>query len=126
MLRTVMLVGAGGFIGSVMRYLLQYYVEKGLASTFPWGTLIANVVGSFIIGIVFALAEKGNLMNAEWRIFLAVGICGGFTTFSSFAYNNFTMIKEQALGSLLLNVGASLFFGILAVYLGIILIRVIF
>ncbi|RIH65355.1 fluoride efflux transporter CrcB [Mariniphaga sediminis] len=126
MLRTVMLVGAGGFIGSVMRYLLHYYVEKGLASTFPWGTLIANVVGSFIIGMVFALAEKGNLMNAEWRIFLAVGICGGFTTFSSFAYNNFTMIKEQALGSLLLNVGASLFFGILAVYLGIILIRVIF
>lgn len=126
MLRTVMLVGAGGFIGSVMRYLLQYYVEKGLASTFPWGTLIANVVGSFIIGMVFALAEKGNLMNAEWRIFLAVGICGGFTTFSSFAYNNFTMIKEQALGSLLLNVGASLFLGILAVYLGIILIRMIF
>jgi CrcB protein len=65
-------------------------MEKSLASTFPWGTFIANIAGSFIIGVVFALAEKGNLMNAEWRIFLAVGICGGFTTFSSFAYNNLT------------------------------------
>ena len=126
MLRTILLVGSGGFIGSVMRYLVQYYMEKSLTSTFPWGTFIANIAGSFIIGIVFALAEKGNLMNAEWRIFLAVGICGGFTTFSSFAYNNLTMINERAWGSLLLNIGGNLFLGILAVYLGIILIRLIF
>jgi fluoride exporter len=126
MLRTILLVGSGGFIGSVMRYLVQYYMEKSLTSTFPWGTFIANIAGSFIIGIVFALAEKGNLMNAEWRIFLAVGICGGFTTFSSFAYNNLTMINERAWGSLLLNTGGNLFLGILAVYLGIILIRLIF
>jgi CrcB protein len=126
MLRTILLVGSGGFIGSVMRYLVQYYVEKNLASTFPWGTLIANVAGSFIIGMIFALAEKGHLMNAEWRIFLAVGICGGFTTFSSFAYNNFNMIKEQAFSQLLWNVGGNLFLGILAVYFGIILIRLLF
>lgn len=126
MLRTILLVGSGGFIGSVMRYLVQYYMEKSLTSTFPWGTIIANIAGSFIIGIVFALAEKGNLMNAEWRIFLAVGICGGFTTFSSFAYNNLSMLNERAWGSLLLNIGGNLFLGILAVYLGIILIRLIF
>lgn len=126
MLRTILIVGSGGFIGSVLRYLVQYFVEKGMTSTFPLGTLIANVAGSFIIGIVFALAEKGNLLSAEWRIFLAVGICGGFTTFSSFAYNNFTMIKEQSFMQLLLNVGGNLFLGILAVYLGVILIRAIF
>jgi len=126
MLRTILLVGSGGFIGSVMRYLVQYYMEKSLISTFPWGTLIANLAGSFIIGIVFALAEKGNLMNAEWRIFLAVGICGGFTTFSSFAYNNLIMLNQKAWGSLFLNIGGNLFLGILAVYLGIILIRLIF
>jgi len=125
MLKTILLVGTGGFIGSVMRYLVQVYVEKGLMSTFPLGTLIANVAGSFIIGVVFALAEKGSLLNAEWRIFLAVGVCGGFTTFSSFAYNNFTMIKENALGQLFWNVGGSLFLGILAVYLGVIFIRAI-
>ncbi|MFO7567267.1 MAG: fluoride efflux transporter CrcB [Enhygromyxa sp.] len=125
MLRTILLVGSGGFIGSVLRYLLQYYMEKSLTSTFPWGTLIANIAGSFIIGMIFALAEKGNLMSAEWRIFLAVGICGGFTTFSAFAYNNFTMINEKAWSSLFLNIGGNLFLGILAVYLGVILIRMI-
>jgi len=126
MLRTILLVGSGGFIGSVLRYLIQYYMEKSLTSTFPWGTLIANIAGSFVIGMVFALAEKGNLMSAEWRIFLAVGICGGFTTFSAFAYNNFTMINEKAWSSLFINIGGNLFLGILAVYLGVILIRMIF
>ena len=126
MLRNILIVGTGGFIGSVMRYLVQVFVEKGLATTFPWGTFIANIAGSFIIGIVFAFAEKGNLINSEWRLFLAVGICGGFTTFSSFAYNNLTMLKENSFGQLFLNVGGSLFFGILAVYLGIILVRAIF
>jgi CrcB protein len=125
MLKTILLVGTGGFIGSVMRYLVQVFIEKGLMSTFPYGTLIANVAGSFIIGMVFALAEKGSLLSAEWRIFLAVGVCGGFTTFSSFAYNNFTMLKEGATGQFFWNVGGSLFLGILAVYLGIILIRAI-
>jgi fluoride exporter len=126
MLRTILIVGTGGFIGSVMRYLVQFYVEKGMSSTFPMGTLIANIVGSFIIGMVFALAEKGNLMSSEWRIFLTVGICGGFTTFSAFAYNNFTMIKEHSYGQLLFNLGGNIFLGILAVYLGIVLIRAIF
>jgi CrcB protein len=126
MLRNILIVGTGGFIGSVMRYLVQIFVEKGMATTFPWGTFIANIAGSFIIGIVFAIAEKGNLMNSEWRIFLAVGVCGGFTTFSSFAYNNLNLLKDHSYGQLLLNVGGSLFFGILAVYLGIILVRAIF
>lgn len=126
MLKNLLIVGAGGFIGSALRYLVQYHVEKGLATTFPWGTFIANILGSFIIGIVFAFAEKGNLMNVEWRLFLAVGICGGFTTFSSFAFNNLMMIEERSFGQLLFNVGGSLFFGILAVYLGIILVRAIF
>ncbi len=126
MLRTILFIGTGGFIGSVMRYLVQIWVEKGLASTFPYGTMVANVAGSLIIGIVYALAEKGNLMSAEWRMFLAVGFCGGFTTFSSFAYNNFAMLKEGSFGQFFWNAGGSLFLGILAIYLGITLIRTIF
>ncbi|WP_319481065.1 fluoride efflux transporter CrcB [uncultured Draconibacterium sp.] len=125
MLRTILIVGSGGFIGSVLRYLVQLFVEKGMSTTFPWGTFVANMAGSFIIGIVFALAQKGNLLNAEWRMFLAVGFCGGFTTFSSFAYNNLTMLKEQTYGQFILNVGGSLFFGLLAVYLGMILVRAV-
>ena len=125
MLRTILLVGSGGFIGSVLRYLVQLFVEKGMSTTFPWGTFVANIAGSFIIGVVFALAQKGNFLNAEWRMFLAVGFCGGFTTFSSFAYNNLTMLKEQTYGQFFLNVGGSLFFGLLAVYLGMILVRAV-
>jgi CrcB protein len=125
MLRTIFIVGTGGFIGSVMRYLVQVFVEKGLTSTFPWGTLVANIAGSFIIGVVFGLTEKGDLLNSEWRMFLAVGICGGFTTFSSFAYNNLNMIKENSFMQLFWNIGGSLFLGILAVYLGIVLVRAI-
>ncbi len=126
MLKNILIIGAGGFIGSVLRYLVQLYIDKGLNSTFPLGTLVANIAGSFLIGIVFALAEKGNLLSAEWRMFLAIGICGGFTTFSTFAFNNFVMIQERNTVQLFLNIGGSLFFGILAVYLGIVIIRLIF
>jgi fluoride exporter len=126
MLRTLLIVGAGGFIGSVMRYLVQLFVERDMSSTFPWGTFVANITGSFIIGVVFALAQKGNLLSAEWRLFLAVGICGGFTTFSAFAYNNLTMLREGVYSQFILNVGGSLIFGLLAVYLGMIAAKAIF
>ena len=125
MFRTILIVGTGGFIGSVMRYLLQVFIENKLLSTFPLATMIANIAGSFLIGIVFALAEK-QIMNSEWRIFLSVGICGGFTTFSAFAFNNFNMIKEHTWNQLFLNIGGTMILGILAVYLGIILVREIF
>lgn len=126
MLRTLFIIGTGGFLGSVMRYLVQVFMEKGLSSSFPWGTFVANVAGSFIIGIVYALAEKGDCLSTEWRMFFAVGFCGGFTTFSSFAYNNFTMLKDGTFGQFLWNVGGSLFFGLLAVYLGITLVKAVF
>jgi len=125
MLRTILLVGTGGFIGSVMRYLLQVFGENRMLSTFPLGTMIANIAGSFLIGIVFALAEK-QIMSADWRLFLSVGICGGFTTFSAFAFNNFNMIKEHTWNQLLLNVGGNLILGVFAVYLGIILVKSVF
>jgi fluoride exporter len=125
MLKTMLIVGSGGFIGSALRYLVQVNVEKLMSSTFPMGTLLVNVTGSFIIGIIYAFAEKGNLMSPEWRIFLAVGICGGFTTFSSFTMDNLNLMKDNSLIQLLLYTGGSIFLGILAVYLGIILTRAI-
>lgn len=123
MLKTIFIVGTGGFIGSVARYLTQIYAEKLFHSTFPFGTFIANILGCFIIGVVFAIAEKGNLMSPEWRIFLTVGFCGGYTTFSSFAYNNFSFLKDQTLFPFFLNIGLSVIVGILAVYLGVLLVR---
>jgi len=126
MVKTIFIVGTGGFIGSVFRYLTQIYIEKFFHTTFPLGTFVANMLGCFIIGLAFALAEKGNLMGPEWRIFLTVGFCGGFTTFSSFAYNNFSFLKDQTFLPFFLNIGLSIIFGILAVYLGVLLVRSVF
>jgi len=126
MFRTILIVGAGGFLGSVARYLTQIAVEKYLHSTFPWGTFVANIAGCFIIGLIYAMSEKGNLLSPEFRIFMTVGFCGGFTTFSSFAYNNLNMLGGNNYLQLFGNIGLSLFFGILAVYAGVITIRLVF
>lgn len=125
MFRSILVVGLGGFLGSVTRYLSQILVDKLFHTNFPLGTLLVNILGSFIIGTVYAMSEKGNILNAEWRLFLAVGICGGFTTFSSFAYNNLTLLKDHAFDQLLFNIFGSITLGVLAVYLGIVLIRAI-
>lgn len=123
MLKSALIVGAGGFIGSALRYLVQVNIHRLFDHTFPMGTFVVNIIGSFIIGALFAIAEKGHLMSAEWRIFFAVGICGGFTTFSAFTIDNLNLIRENAFTQLLIYTGGSLFLGVLAVYLGMILTR---
>lgn len=123
MLRNILIVGIGGFFGSILRYLGGIWIDKLSHTSFPWGTFFVNIVGSFIIGIVYAIAEKGNFLNEEWRLLLAVGFCGGFTTFSSFAYNNFTLLKDHTIGLFLFNVFGSIAIGVFTVYLGIILVR---
>lgn len=78
-----LMVGLGGFTGAVIRYLMTgIAIEK---MDFPYMTLLINIIGSFIIGIVVALSVKSNMLNESWMLFLKVGLCGGFTTFSSFA-----------------------------------------
>ena len=126
MLKTILIVGTGGFLGSVARYLTQLLMERLLHSAFPWGTFAANIAGCFIIGLVYAISERGGLLSPEWRIFLTVGFCGGFTTFSSFAYNNLVMLSESNYLQFFGNIFLSLFFGLAAVYLGIIIIRLIY
>lgn len=123
MLKTLLIVGSGGFIGSILRYLVQVNVEKLMSSTFPLGTLLVNIAGSFVIGVVYAFAEKGNLMSPEWRIFMAVGICGGITTFSTFAMDNLHLLKDNSIFQLLLYTGGSFFLSLGAVFLGIVMIR---
>ena len=125
MLKTLFIIGTGGFLGSIARYLTQIMVERYLHSSFPWGTFVANIAGSFIIGVIYALSERGNLLTPEIRMFMAVGFCGGFTTFSSFAYNNLTMISENNYFQLMANIGLSLFLGISAVFLGIVAVRMV-
>jgi fluoride exporter len=123
MFRTILIVGLGGFIGSILRYLSQLAAGKIFSPSFPMGTFIVNLLGCFIIGVVFAMSEKGNLLTAEMRLFLAVGFCGGFTTFSTFSNDNLMLLKDGSILLLLANIVGSVLLGIVAVYLGIVLIR---
>lgn len=123
MLKNILIIGAGGFIGSVLRYLTQVASGKLFSLSFPAGTFIVNILGCFIIGVVYALSEKGNLLNAEMRLFLAVGFCGGFTTFSTFSNDNLILLKDSQLAFLFFNIFGSVILGVAAVYLGIIAVK---
>lgn len=124
MSRILLLVGAGGLIGSVARYLTASYFTKAFPSSFPYGTFVVNIVGCLIIGIIYGLSERFNWLTPEWRLFLVTGICGGFTTFSSFAYENIKLIQE---GQFLVFAGysiASFALGLLAVFFGLTLTKI--
>ena len=120
MIKVLLIIGTGGFVGSISRYLVQQLMQEKFDTTFPVGTMAVNILGSFIIGLVYALSEKGDVLSPEWRLFLAVGICGGFTTFSSLAYESFQMIKLEQFFFVALYMGLSLFLGLIATYLGVI------
>ena len=95
MVKTLFFIGAGSFAGGVARYLLSRLVQSHAASGFPWGTLAVNVAGCLVVGVLYALFERGNLMNGDLRLFLTVGFCGGFTTFSTFIHENYALLGEQ-------------------------------
>ncbi len=125
MTRGLILIGLGGGIGSVCRYLSQQYVQNNYPASIPLGTLFVNITGCFIIGIVYALSEKGNLISPEVRVFLATGFCGGFTTYSSFAYENVSMVLEGEFYYTALYLLISVFIGFGAVHAGILFTKLI-
>jgi len=117
-LNSVLLVGIGGFIGSVMRYLLGGYVQQSSKSIFPYGTLTVNVLGCFMIGFLAQLAENRGVFSSEARAFLFIGVLGGFTTFSSFGNETLNLARDGQLLIAFANVGLNVFVGLLAVWLG--------
>lgn len=115
----ILLIGIGGFIGSVLRYLVSGYVQqisKGVG--FPYGTLTVNVIGCFIIGFLAQLAETRGVFTTEWRLFVFVGLLGGFTTFSSFGNETFNLARDAQLAGALGNIGANVIIGLAAVWIG--------
>ncbi len=123
MLKSILFVGFGGFIGTVARFLISRYFQENVASVFPWSTFVVNIIGSLIIGIVFGISEKGNFLSPEIRLFLTVGFCGGFTTFSSLANDAFMLLKQQEWIRFALYTSFSFFIGLVAVYAGRLIIK---
>jgi fluoride exporter len=113
------LVGAGGFLGSALRYIVSGYVQQSSGSVqFPYGTLAVNVIGCFVIGALSALAENRGVFTIEARLFVFVGILGGFTTFSTFSNETMNFLREGENLRALVNVTAQLILGLGAVWLG--------
>ncbi|MCK7532720.1 MAG: fluoride efflux transporter CrcB [Marinilabiliales bacterium] len=121
MLKNILIIGSGGFVGSVARYLVSQLNLTVSFHSIPVGTLLVNIIGSFAIGFLTGIAEKSMILTLEWRLFLMVGLCGGFTTFSAFANENLMLIHSGQILSVLLYTGLSIFLGFLAVYLGYVL-----
>lgn len=122
-MRTLFIIGAGGFLGSIARYLTQVGISRLLPIFFPYGTLAVNISGCFLIGLIYALTDRGNLMNPELRFFLATGFCGGFTTFSTFSYEAYDLMREGQYAFLSLYIIASVVLGLFATILAVTLIR---
>jgi len=118
-LTNILLVGAGGFIGSILRYLVSGYIQQSTKSIdFPYGTLAVNLIGCFVIGFLAQLAEARGMFTSESRSFVFVGILGGFTTFSSFGNETLNLARDSQLMNALANVGANVILGLFAVWLG--------
>lgn len=125
MLKNVLIIGMGGFIGTISRYLSTVYVHKWISISFPLGTFLVNILGCFLIGLFYGISEKSEFLTNEWRLFLTIGFCGGFTTFSTFANDNLMMVKDQQFLYMALYTVGSVALGLLMVYLGQLLIKVI-
>ena len=118
MFKAMIIAGLGGFIGTCLRFLTGKLFHAVTSSAFPWGTFSVNVIGSFVIGIFFGLAERSNVISPSMNVFLITGFCGGFTTFSSFADDMYLMLQQRHWMSLGLYVGLSFLLGLAMVWLG--------
>ncbi|MDD3321840.1 MAG: fluoride efflux transporter CrcB [Paludibacter sp.] len=117
-MKQLLLVGFGGFIGSILRYLVSKLNLYWHFLSLPIGTLSVNILGSFIIGLLVGVSTKSEIISPDLRLFLMVGFCGGFTTFSSFSNENMMLIQNGQIFTALLYTGLSIFLGFIAVYLG--------
>lgn len=118
-MQSILLVGLGGFLGSIARYKLGGYVLHMTAQDrFPYNTFTVNVLGCWVVGVLAGVAERYNVFGPDTRLFLFTGLLGGFTTFSAFGLESMHLIRRGDFGTAALYAGGSIVLGITAVWLG--------
>lgn len=117
-MQNLILVGLGGFIGSILRYIISQFMQNAVSMAFPFGTLMVNVIGCFVIGLASVFVEKSGSGFLQLQLFISVGLIGGFTTFSAFGLETVTLLREQHFGMAGLYALLSLVLGIGAVFMG--------
>jgi fluoride exporter len=117
--KNILWVGAGGGIGSILRYLCQKWFAEKVQHPFPWGTFIVNISGCLLIGILYTLSERSTLLSPQTRLLLITGLCGGFTTFSAFAFENMSLLRSGDMFYFFLYAIGTVILGIAAVFGGV-------
>lgn len=123
MIKTLFLIGLGGGIGSVLRYLTSVVIEKYYATVFPLATLIINIFGCLLIGIIMGVLEKNQVTDSAMKWLLVTGFCGGFTTFSAFGYENIRLLQNGNIFLPFVYISCSIILGLGSVWLGFILVK---
>lgn len=118
MIKMMFLAGAGGFVGTCLRFLTGRLCVALGATLFPWATFVVNVVGCFVIGVLFGLAERTSLITSAMNALLITGFCGGFTTFSSFSHDMLSLVEQRNYLYLALYAVLSLVLGLAMVWAG--------
>jgi fluoride exporter len=118
MLEQCFVVAIGGFFGAIARFTLSIQVQNRFKSFFPYGTLFVNVLGCFLMGLMFGLISKTDFVGLNMQNMIDTGFIGAFTTFSTFSYETFSLIRENEIFLALLNIGIQVILGLLAVWLG--------
>lgn len=118
MFKTLVIIGIGGSLGSISRYLTSILIERYYTSFFPWATLIVNILGCFLIGLAIGYLEKHQMTNDNIKWFFVTGFCGGFTTFSAFGVENIRLFQNGNFPMAVLYIGSSVILGLASVWLG--------
>jgi CrcB protein len=117
-MKQLLLVFLGGGLGSALRYWISKYLNNA-ESTIPYGTFTVNILGSLLIGVLLGLVLKSNVLSQNTTLLLATGFCGGFTTFSAFAHENYMLLKSGDITSFALYTIGSLLISVVAVFVGV-------